>query len=100
MISTAAGLLGDLPDVTIRIGETGGTDPPRPIDRAVQQGHSARGQFRALGVDILDLDGEHETRPNSGRSNLGGGNQLVCRRDVDQVQKLAAELEDYRHRIL
>ncbi len=30
-------LVRDFPDVATRIAETGGADPPRPVDRAVQQ---------------------------------------------------------------
>jgi len=50
----------DLPDVAAGVGEAGRTHSPGPVHRAVEQLHSAPGQFRAYRIHVIDTDGELE----------------------------------------
>ena len=51
-------LVRDLPDLAGGIAEAGGPHAPRPIDRAVQQGHAAGDEICAGRVDVVDRDRE------------------------------------------
>ena len=53
-------LVGDLPDVSAGVPETGGADPPRPIHRTVQKLDATLFQLRAHCVDIVHAERELE----------------------------------------
>src|SRR5436305_15331076 len=56
-------LLRDLPDVAAGIAEAGAAHAPWPIQRAVQQVHSACGQLRAHRTDAIHVDIRRLARP-------------------------------------
>jgi hypothetical protein len=88
--------VGDLPDVTARIAEAGGADPPGTIHRPVQQFDSPALQFVDCRIHVVYTERELEpdTRVGSrdGRRRDKRG-RFAC---LQQVDERVTELEDGR----
>jgi hypothetical protein len=82
------------------IGEAGRAQAPGPVQRAVQEGHPAPGQFGAHRVGVVDPDRQLIPRAGVAAGHRPRLDQFPGRRDLEQVDDGGAELEHRGIRIL
>ena len=83
-----------------RIDEAGRPHAPRPVHRAVEEGHAATGQFRAHRVDVIHVDRELEARSGLARRTLAGPMRSGAAVVVQEVDEHRPEPEHGRVGIL
>src|SRR4051812_29405282 len=86
--------LRDLPRGARRVGEGGGPPAPRPVDRAVEQGHAVSPQLGDRAVHVLDPDGEERAGAGARRADRGRLDQGRRVPHREQIDHQIAELDD------
>jgi hypothetical protein len=93
-------VLGDFPDVPVRIGEARGPLAPVAIDGAAEQSHAEAFQVGNDRVDVIDPDRQHEPRSGAATGRRSGFDQVVACPLVQQVDQGVTEGEHRRTLVL